>query len=153
MHSRRQEKLFSRCNKQSCKVVIKSIYTVHRILVKLICLACFPFFFLFFSLFSLFFLLFHLSFLLSFCLPFFCDFLFFLAFFLYFFLPSFFFLFSFIFLSLSFFPSLFLFFKYFFGRFFSFCSYNIQHCFICRPSDSTVPTDAGIEPRTVATNH
>ncbi len=38
------------------------------------------------------------------------------------------------------------------GDFFSsFCSYNIQHCFICRPSDSTVPTDAGIEPRTVAT--
>jgi hypothetical protein len=35
--------------------------------------------------------------------------------------------------------------------FFSFCSYNIQHCFICRPSDSTVPTDAGIEPTTVAT--
>ncbi len=32
-----------------------------------------------------------------------------------------------------------------------FCSYNIQHCFICRPSDSTVPTDAGIEPGTVAT--
>ncbi len=32
-----------------------------------------------------------------------------------------------------------------------FCSYCIQHCFICRPSDSTVPTDAGIEPRTVAT--
>jgi hypothetical protein len=27
--------------------------------------------------------------------------------------------------------------------------YYIQHCFICRPSDSTVPTDAGIEPRTV----
>jgi hypothetical protein len=43
--------------------------------------------------------------------------------------------------------------KYFFlgGDFFFFCSYNIQHCFICRPSDSTVPTDAGIEPRTVAT--
>ncbi len=40
--------------------------------------------------------------------------------------------------------------KYFFGRFF-FLSYCIQHCFICRPSDSTVPTDAGIEPRTVAT--
>jgi hypothetical protein len=39
----------------------------------------------------------------------------------------------------------------FLGDFFSFCSYNIQHCFICRPSDSTVPTDAGIEPRTVAT--
>ncbi len=32
--------------------------------------------------------------------------------------------------------------------FFSYCT---QHCFICRPSDSTVPTDAGIEPRTVAT--
>ncbi len=32
-----------------------------------------------------------------------------------------------------------------------FVHYNIQHCFICRPSDSTVPTDAGIEPRTVAT--
>jgi hypothetical protein len=31
---------------------------------------------------------------------------------------------------------------------FFFCLYNIQHCFICRPSDSTVPTDAGIEPRT-----
>jgi hypothetical protein len=43
------------------------------------------------------------------------------------------------------------FFKYFLGDFFFFCSYNIQHCFICRPSDSTVPTDAGIEPRTVAT--
>jgi hypothetical protein len=27
----------------------------------------------------------------------------------------------------------------------------IQHCFIYRPLDSTVPTDAGIEPRTVAT--
>ncbi len=26
--------------------------------------------------------------------------------------------------------------------------YCIQHCFICCPSDSTVPTDAGIEPRT-----
>ncbi len=41
--------------------------------------------------------------------------------------------------------------KIFFGGIFSLCSYNIQHCFICRPSDSTVPTDAGIEPRTVAT--
>ncbi len=30
-------------------------------------------------------------------------------------------------------------------------SYYIQHCFICRPSNFTVPTDAGIEPRTVAT--
>jgi hypothetical protein len=29
--------------------------------------------------------------------------------------------------------------------------YVIQHCFICRPSDSTVSEDAGIEPRTVAT--
>ncbi len=37
------------------------------------------------------------------------------------------------------------------GGFFLFFSYYIQHCFICRPSDSTVPTDAGIEPRTVAT--
>jgi hypothetical protein len=36
------------------------------------------------------------------------------------------------------------------GRFI-FSLYYIQHCFICRPSDSTVPTDAGIEPRTVAT--
>jgi hypothetical protein len=37
------------------------------------------------------------------------------------------------------------------GRFFLFFSYCIQHGFICRPSDSTMPTDAGIEPRTVAT--
>jgi hypothetical protein len=29
--------------------------------------------------------------------------------------------------------------------------YDIQHCFICRPSDSTVSEDAGIEPRTVTT--
>jgi hypothetical protein len=29
--------------------------------------------------------------------------------------------------------------------------YVIQHCFFCRPSDSTVSEDAGIEPRTVAT--
>jgi hypothetical protein len=36
----------------------------------------------------------------------------------------------------------------FWGVFFSYC---IQHCFICRPSDSSVPTDAGIEPRAVAT--
>ncbi len=39
----------------------------------------------------------------------------------------------------------------FWGDFFYLFPYNIQHCFICRPSDSTVPTDAGIEPRTVAT--
>ena len=32
------------------------------------------------------------------------------------------------------------------------CMYFIQHCFICRPSDSTVSEDAGIEPRTVATS-
>jgi hypothetical protein len=30
--------------------------------------------------------------------------------------------------------------------------YCIQHCFICRPSDSTVSEDAGIDPRTVATS-
>ncbi len=36
------------------------------------------------------------------------------------------------------------------ANFFFIFSYDIQHCFICRPSDSTVPTDAGIEPRTVA---
>jgi hypothetical protein len=29
--------------------------------------------------------------------------------------------------------------------------YDIQHCFICRPTDSTVSEDAGIEPRPVAT--
>ncbi len=29
--------------------------------------------------------------------------------------------------------------------------YVIQHCFLCRPSDSTVSEDAGIEPKTVAT--
>jgi hypothetical protein len=29
--------------------------------------------------------------------------------------------------------------------------YDIQHCFIRRPSDSIVSEDAGIEPRTVAT--
>ncbi len=34
----------------------------------------------------------------------------------------------------------------------NFFSHYIQHCFICRPSDSTVPTDAGIEPKTVATD-
>jgi hypothetical protein len=43
------------------------------------------------------------------------------------------------------------FFLIFFGGFFIFSLYCIQHCFICRPSDSTVPTDAGIEPKTVAT--
>jgi hypothetical protein len=30
--------------------------------------------------------------------------------------------------------------------------YSIQHCFICRPSDSTVSKDAVIEPKTVATD-
>ncbi len=29
--------------------------------------------------------------------------------------------------------------------------YVIQHCFICRPADSTLSEDAGIEPRTVTT--
>jgi hypothetical protein len=29
--------------------------------------------------------------------------------------------------------------------------YVLQHCFICRPSDSTVSEDVGIEPRTVTT--
>ncbi len=43
------------------------------------------------------------------------------------------------------------FFYIFGGDFFIFFSYYIQHCFICRPLDSTVPTDAGIETRTVAT--
>jgi hypothetical protein len=38
------------------------------------------------------------------------------------------------------------------GGFFAFFfMYDIQHFFICRPSDSTVSEDAGIEPRTVAT--
>ncbi len=33
-----------------------------------------------------------------------------------------------------------------------FFMYFIQHCVVCRPSDSTVSEDAGIEPRTVATS-
>ncbi len=38
------------------------------------------------------------------------------------------------------------------GFFLDFLSlYGIQHCFICRPSDSTVSEDARIEPRAVAT--
>jgi hypothetical protein len=37
------------------------------------------------------------------------------------------------------------------GIFGDFFYYFIQHCFICRPSESTVSQDAGIEPRTVAT--
>ncbi len=36
--------------------------------------------------------------------------------------------------------------------FFCFFQYFIQHCFICRPSDSTVSEDAEIGPRTVATS-
>ncbi len=36
-------------------------------------------------------------------------------------------------------------------RIFFFFMYVIQHCFICRPSESTVSEDAGIKPRTVAT--
>ncbi len=37
------------------------------------------------------------------------------------------------------------------GGFFWIFKYFIQLCFICRPSDTTVPVNAGIEPRTVAT--
>jgi hypothetical protein len=37
----------------------------------------------------------------------------------------------------------------FFGCFLFMYPYVIQHCFICRPSHSTVSEDAGIEPRTV----
>ncbi len=36
--------------------------------------------------------------------------------------------------------------------FYLFFHYCIQHCFICRPSKSTVSIDVGIEPRTVATS-
>ncbi len=36
---------------------------------------------------------------------------------------------------------------YFLSLFFKFFKYIIQHCFICRPSGSTVSEDAGIEPR------
>jgi hypothetical protein len=43
--------------------------------------------------------------------------------------------------------------KIFFWGIYYFFTYYIQHCLICRPSDSTVPTDAGIEPRTVAPVH
>ncbi len=38
-----------------------------------------------------------------------------------------------------------------FLRFFL-CLYFIQHCFICRPTDSTVSEGAGIEPRKVVTS-
>jgi hypothetical protein len=37
------------------------------------------------------------------------------------------------------------------GKFLLFFTYDNQHCFICRPSDSTVPEEARIEPRRVAT--
>ncbi len=40
---------------------------------------------------------------------------------------------------------------FFKGYFLYFFMHIIQHCFFCRPSDSTVSEDAGIEPRTVAT--
>ncbi len=33
-----------------------------------------------------------------------------------------------------------------------FCHYFIQHCFICRPSDSTVSEEVGIDPRSVMTS-
>jgi hypothetical protein len=35
--------------------------------------------------------------------------------------------------------------------YFIYVPYFTQHCFVCRPLDSTVSEDAGIEPRTVAT--
>jgi hypothetical protein len=38
------------------------------------------------------------------------------------------------------------------GIFFLFSMYCIQHCFICRPSDSAVSEDTGIELRNVATS-
>jgi hypothetical protein len=38
----------------------------------------------------------------------------------------------------------------FIGLFYIYLQYFIHHCFICRPSDSIVSEDAGIEPRTVA---
>ncbi len=44
-----------------------------------------------------------------------------------------------------------IFFRGIFIFLFIFLSSYIQHCLICRSSDSTMPTDAGIEPRTVAT--
>jgi hypothetical protein len=40
---------------------------------------------------------------------------------------------------------------FFSAGFFRIFKHFIQHCVICRPSDSTVPVNAGIEPRTVAT--
>ncbi len=43
-------------------------------------------------------------------------------------------------------------FKHGFHGFFFFFLCCIQNCFICRPSDSTVSEDAGIETRTVATS-
>jgi hypothetical protein len=41
--------------------------------------------------------------------------------------------------------------NFFIRGFFRFVHFFIQHCFICRPSESTVSEDAEIEPRTVAT--
>ncbi len=38
------------------------------------------------------------------------------------------------------------------GEIVFFLQYFIQHCFICRPSNSTVYENAGIEPRTFATS-
>ncbi len=48
---------------------------------------------------------------------------------------------------------IYLFFFFFLQPYFGldFFMFYIQHCRICRPSDSTVSEDAGIEPRTVAT--
>ncbi len=41
---------------------------------------------------------------------------------------------------------------WFYKCFLKWDSFFIRHCFISRPSDSTVSGDAGIEPRTVATS-
>jgi hypothetical protein len=46
--------------------------------------------------------------------------------------------------------NIYIYFSLFFVGIFLFFSYYIQHCFMCRPSDSIAPTDAGIEPITVA---
>jgi hypothetical protein len=43
------------------------------------------------------------------------------------------------------------FFPLYLGDLFGFPEYFSQHSFICRPSDSSVSEDAGIEPRTVVT--
>jgi hypothetical protein len=51
-------------------------------------------------------------------------------------------------IKLTYYYFIFIFFK---GGFFLFCSLQYSALLHLPPSDSTVPTDAGIEPRTVAT--